>query len=74
MTHVVDIQVNSVFGMIHLTSLEHKHNCLTFTYTTYFPRPPLDPLLGQEHRGLIPFKRLVLLQKARERARESQEV
>lgn len=74
MTHFVEIQVNSVFGMIHFTSLENKHHLLTCTYTTYFPRPPLGPLLGQEHWGLTPFKRLVLLQKARESERKPRSV
>lgn len=75
MSHFVEIQVNSVFGMIHFTSLQYKHSRLTFTYTTYFPRPPpLHPLPGQEHWGLIPFKRLVLLQNARESERKPESV
>ena len=35
MTHLVEIQVSSVTGMVYITSLEYKHNHLTFTYSVY---------------------------------------
>lgn len=36
MSHFVEIHVNGVSRMIYFTSLECKHNCLTFIYPVYY--------------------------------------
>ena len=79
MTHLVEIHVNSVSGMICVTSLEYKRNYLTFIYSVYclsthlpsvtgsplIPQGlPQPPSMGRDTRDLV-HRRSVLLQKAR---------
>ena len=46
MTHLVEIHVNSVSGMSHITSLEYKHNYLTFIYSVYYMSTQLPSVMG----------------------------
>lgn len=88
MTHFIEIHVNSVSGMIHITSLGYKHNHFTFIYSVYCSSTHLLLVIGsslvsqgflqttsfgRNTRDLLSSKAICLTAKIQEE-RENQEV